>query len=151
MTEQNDISLKLWVYRNLSNRLEGLPDDSPRALELHNLRKAALHEALDPGDAWTVEKWGVTDNAEPHELTEIILAIAANPQWVHAVGAALAWVGPELVKAGVGTVVAETVKLLLTRLMPKQEEKKIADFTIMVPHGVSIQCDGGKITIVGKT
>jgi len=43
---------KLWVgvYRRLDNRAEGLSDDSPRAVELHNRRKKALHDALEDGN-----------------------------------------------------------------------------------------------------
>ena len=37
-----NINLKLGVYRRLDNRAEGLGDDSPRAIELHNRRKKAL-------------------------------------------------------------------------------------------------------------
>ena len=40
-------SITLGVYRRLDNRFEGLSDDSPRALELHNRRKDALHAVLD--------------------------------------------------------------------------------------------------------
>ena len=44
--------VRVGVYRRLDNRLEGLDDRSPRALELHNLRGAALHESLDMSRTW---------------------------------------------------------------------------------------------------
>src|SRR5438094_8412917 len=44
----------LQVPRRLDNRLEGLPDNSPRAIELHNLRKLAVHEILDGSPDWEV-------------------------------------------------------------------------------------------------
>jgi hypothetical protein len=56
------LKILLSVYRRLDNRSEGLPDDSPRGLELHNRRKEALHEAL-VGEGWEVQDWGVTDGA----------------------------------------------------------------------------------------
>jgi hypothetical protein len=59
-----DTHLKLCVYRRLDNRIEGLGDDSPRPLELHNRRKDALHSVFDgepvicaPPSRWASYAW----------------------------------------------------------------------------------------------
>ena len=81
MLGQNQI--RLIVYRRLDNRLEGLPDDSPQALELHNRRRATLHEVLDGNPGWIVPHWGKTDDTVPHEWVELVVEfvrqIAENP------------------------------------------------------------------------
>jgi hypothetical protein len=55
-----DQKVRLRVYRRLDNRFEGLSDDSPRALELHNRRKGALHDVLDSQNGIEVVDWGLT-------------------------------------------------------------------------------------------
>ena len=53
-----DIDITLGVYRRLDNRFEGLSDDSPRALELHDRRKDALHAAFHSDPVFRVKNWG---------------------------------------------------------------------------------------------
>jgi len=134
------LTVGLSVYRRLDNRSEGLSDDSPRAVELHIRRKEALHEAL-LADGWTVEEWGDTDDKQPHELVELVVGIAANPHVQMAIVSAATWAALELVKGVLGEFAAEAVKALLGRLVPKQEEKKILDFTITLPNGMTIKVD----------
>jgi len=52
------ITLTLGVFRRLDNRFEGLSDDSPRALELHNRRRDALHEVFEVSTSVAVVDWG---------------------------------------------------------------------------------------------
>src|SRR5215217_7585024 len=66
-------NIVLGVYRRLDNRLEGLSDDSPRAVELHDLRKDALHEVLDDDPLWIVEDWGYTNDSKAHEYVTLRL------------------------------------------------------------------------------
>lgn len=141
MSATAPIEVHLFVYRRLDNRIEGSGDDSPRALELHNRRRKALHEALDGIKAWKVTDWGVTDDASPHELAEIIIAVSSIPHLHAAVASAAAWAGLELIKASLGSFAAEAVKSLLARLIPKQKEEKILDFSIRLPDGTEIRCD----------
>src|SRR5580658_4277545 len=100
MSTDGPVEIRLSVYRRLDNRAEGLEDDSPRALELHNRRKDALHQALDGIGAWKIKDWGVTDDTSPHELTEIVLAVVSSPQLHAAAISAGTWAGLELAKAG---------------------------------------------------
>lgn len=71
-------SITLGVYRRLDNRFEGLSDHSPRALELHNRRKDALHSVLDGDRTIRVMDWGDTDDSHPHEYVEAALGAAAT-------------------------------------------------------------------------
>jgi hypothetical protein len=130
----------LVVSRRFDNRSEGFSDDSPRALELHNHRKDALHEALE-NDALGVTNWGDTDDVVAHEYAEIIAVVSSSPQ-LHAIAATAAtWVGLELLKAGLGTLASEIVKALIARLIPQQQQKKITEFEIRLPDGTVVQCD----------
>lgn len=45
--------MRLGVFHSLNNRLEGLSDDSPWALELHPRRRTAPDEAFDASGAAT--------------------------------------------------------------------------------------------------
>jgi hypothetical protein len=134
-------TLQFGVYRRLDNRAEGRSDDSPRALELHDRRKMALHEALEGVDVWSITSWGDTDHSRPHEFVELFLALAASAQFKALAVPALTFVGGLLVKEGVKAATAEAVKTLIARLRPKQQEKKILDFLIRLPDGTHIRCD----------
>ena len=46
--ETTQAEVTLLVYRRLDNRAEGLADDSPRALDLHNQRKPLTLTRIDP-------------------------------------------------------------------------------------------------------
>jgi hypothetical protein len=138
----------LSVYRRLDNRSEGLPDDSPRAFELHLERKIALHEALDSSNAWEVRNWGETNSEESHELVEILLSIVQNPHVLSLAGSAAAWIGLEIAKAGLGEIETQAVKALLARLIPQQKQNRILDFTITLQDGTWIRCNpDGKLEV----
>lgn len=116
--------VELSVYRRLDNRSEGLPDDSPRAIELHKRRADALHETLAEVDGWRIESWGLTDDVQPHELVDLIIAVASNPHVQTVLISGATWLTVELMKAGVDAFAGETVKALIARLIPKQKEQK---------------------------
>jgi hypothetical protein len=141
MSITTPFDIKLGVYRLLDNREEGFDDRSPRALALHNLRREALHEALDRVPEWKVTNWDVTDDSVPHEHTELTLAIFSNPHVQAAVVSAITWVGLELAKSSLSKIASDTVSAILSRLIPKQKEKKILEFTITLPDGTIIRCD----------
>jgi hypothetical protein len=82
MKPETALSITIKVYRRLDNRAENLPDDSPRALELHNLRKEAMHKALSGVDGLEID-WGTIDDAKSHELAHSIVTFVSDPQ-VHA-------------------------------------------------------------------
>jgi hypothetical protein len=133
-------TITLKVCRRLDNRLEGLGDKSPRALELHRMRSRALHEVFDQDNNWNVI-WGDTDDTIPHEWVDLILhlkdqAISLAPHLVPA----LMFVGKAVVSAGISTVVAEAIKAKLAELRKKQEEKRIRDVIVKLPDGSSIDC-----------
>jgi hypothetical protein len=134
----NSLKIDLGVFRRLDNRFEHLPDESPRGVELHVMRKEALHEALDGDDEWTVEDWGLTDDTDSHEFVEILLSVASNPQVHHAVIAGLGWVGVELAKAGIDEFAKQAVTKLLSRLIDKQKEHKFLNFSLKLSVGAKI-------------
>ena len=137
------MSPNLWigVYRRIDNRSEGLSDDSPRALELHNRRKKALHDALDDDPNWQVEVWGYTDDDMPHEFVEIAIAIISNPAFQALVTLVLSYIGSKLLDAAVDEVFIEPLKEMIRRLLDKQKQEKILDFHIKLPDGTTIRCD----------
>lgn len=116
-----------------------MSDDSQRALELHIRRRDALHEAMSGVEGWTVESWGDTNDTQPHELVDLIIVIASNPHVQTALVSGATGASLELVKAGLGEFASETVKALLDRLIPKQKEQKILDFSITLPDGTFIR------------
>jgi hypothetical protein len=144
------LRVELSVYRRLDNRSEGLPDDSPRAIELHKRRGEALHEAVAEVEGWKIQSWGLTDDGQPHELVELIIAVSSNPHIQTVLISGATWVTVELMKAGIDAFAGETVKALLARLIPKQKEQKILDFTITLPDGTVIRVDpNSEIRVLG--
>ena len=143
--------LDLCVYRRLDNRSEGLSDDSPRALELHNRRKRALHDVLEEEPAWRIEDWGETDDAKPHELVELIIVVLSSPQFQAVAMPAITLVGGIVLKSALDTATSEAVKKLIAKLWSKQQNKEILDYQINLPDGTSIRVypedDDAEITI----
>ena len=136
-----DTGLALVVYRRLDNRFEGLSDNSPRALELHNRRKDALHAVLDGDPIIRVTDWGLTDDSRPHEFAEIALGAAATAVFQYAIVPGVKWLGLKLAEKAVDTALGELAKAIVAGLRPKQEAKQILDFIITLPDGTKIAVD----------
>jgi hypothetical protein len=141
MRPNMDTVIKLGVYRRLDNRFEGLSDDSPRALELHNLRKDALHAVFDPDPRIRVREWGDTDDTRPHEFVEIALGAAATAAFKYAIVPGVKWLGLKLAEKTVDTALSELAKAIVAKLRPKQEAKELLDFTLTLPDGTQISVD----------
>src|SRR5512140_3661609 len=127
--------IKLWVYRRLDNRFEGLSDNSPRALELHNRRKLALHDVLDGEEKSIDVSWGGTDAKESREVVDLILIPLASAVFTYAIVPGLKYVGEKLAEKAVDEGTSEIAKWLISKLRPQQESKKILDFGIILPDG----------------
>lgn len=136
-----ETTLKLEVYRRLDNRLEGLSDESPRALELHYRRKDALREILDSEPLIQVTDWGDTDDTNPHELVEIALGAASTAAIQYVIVPGVKWLGRKLVEKAIDTALSELTKAIVAKLRPKQEAKEILDFTVNLPDGTQIIVD----------
>jgi hypothetical protein len=98
------------VYRRLDNRNEGFGDDSPRALELHNRRGVALHDALDGQTNWRVVDWGKTDDTKPHELIELCLEILKSAYFQTFALPVLTYIGGRLLDAAIDKSLVEPTK-----------------------------------------
>ncbi len=134
-------AITLGVYRRLDNRFEGLSDDSPRALELHNRRKDALHAILDSDPIIRVTDWGDTDDSRPHEYVEVLLGAAAAAVFQYAIVPGVKWLGIKLAEKAVDTALSELAKAVVAKLRPKQEAKQLLDFVIKLPDGTQISVD----------
>jgi hypothetical protein len=129
--------IRLSVYRRLDNRLEGLPDDSPRALELHNERRDALVEALDGPQDMRVLDWGQTKDTQSHELVELVVEVITSPAVTGVASAALGWLATRI-KDAVSDVAVDGIKGLIQRLLPQQKRRRIRDFNIELPNGARV-------------
>ena len=138
--------VQLHVYRRLDNRSQVGPDaddQSPVGWELHRRRSAALHDVFDDVPGVTVTNWGVTDDEKrTHELT--VLGVEIDPSAMTALapvgGVVLAWVGRVLHKY-LTDQAAEGLKWLLGKLRRKQDEQKIADFTLFHDGSFVVRVD----------
>lgn len=134
-------SITLGVYRRLDNRFEGLSDQSPRALELHNLRKNALHAVLDGDRVIQVTDWGDTDGSVAHEYVEVAVGAAATAVFKYAIVPGVKWLGIKLAEKAIDTALGEFAKAIVAKLRPVQETKKLLDFIITLPDGTQIAVD----------
>lgn len=141
------------VCRRLDNRFEGFSDDSPRALELHNRRKRALHDALEEVSDWDIN-WGETDDTKPHEWVELFITILSIPQVQAVAVPAITFIGGIIVKSGLDTATSETVEKLIAKLWKKQQKKEILDYVVTLPNGSEVyvdpQDDDAEITVQFK-
>jgi hypothetical protein len=135
------LRVKVGVFRRLDNRFEGLPDDSPRALELHNRRKEALHSTFDTQKSIEVINWGDTDDTHSHEFVEIVLGAVAVPVFQYAVVPGLKFLGQKLAEKAVDEAASELVKAVVSWLRPKQESKEILNLVITLPDKTVISVD----------
>lgn len=143
-----DNQILLGVYRRLDNRFEGLPEDSPRAVELHQRRQRALHAVLDNVPGLVVVNWGSTDETQPHEYVDVVLAALASPAITGAVIPGLKFVASKLAEKAVDEGASEVVKRafewakwMIPGLRKKQDDKDLLDFDIRLPDGTSIRVD----------
>jgi len=134
-------SITLGVFRRLDNRFEDLSDDSPRALELHNRRKDALHAVFDNDPILKVVDWGETDDSRSHEYVELLLSIVAPAVFQYALVPGVKWLGLKLAEKAVDTTFSELAKAVVARLRPKQEAKQLLDLVIKLPDGTQIAVD----------
>jgi hypothetical protein len=134
-------SIRLVAVRRLDNRFEGLSDDSPRALELHNRRKNALHAVFDSDPVIKVTDWGKTDDSRSHESVEVLLGAAATAVFRYAIVPGVKWLGLKLAEKAVDTTLSEFAKAVVAKLRPKQEAKQLLDFFLKLPDGTQIAVD----------
>lgn len=133
--------ITLGVFRRLDNRLEGLSDDSKRALELHNLRKETLHEVLDNQEIFQVIDWGFTDDTQSHEYVEIVLGVIATTVIQPLIIKGLKALGKKLAEKAIDEATSEFIKWIISKLTKKQKEQKILDFNIKLPDGTLFKID----------
>jgi hypothetical protein len=143
--------MTLIVWRRLDNRLQGLPDDSPEAWELHRRRAEGLHEALDASGPIQVVAWGDTDDEQAHESVELLLAVAAPVVWDKVLQPGLIYVAKKLGDKLVDQASSGAVAWLVGKLRPKQQSKKILDYEVTLPSGIKVTGEpleqGGAIRI----
>lgn len=146
--------LNVRVWRRQDNVAEGLSDDSPRALELHQMRSQALHEVLDNVDGLEVKDWGDTDDEKTHEVVEIILAVGnwvTQPEHLQVMSAAAIAIGKTLGSAAVTAGVKEGAQWLFDRLRKKQKDNQIETVLISPTPMINIQIDppryGGRVSV----
>jgi hypothetical protein len=137
MTETPKV-LMLTVTRNLDNRFEGLSDVSPRAVELHERRKIALHDALDGDPAIQVTDWGLTDDVQPHEHVDLILTVLATGVFSHAVVPGAKWLAEKLAEKAFDFALSKAIERVVALFRPKQEARDLNDFIVKLPDGTSI-------------
>jgi hypothetical protein len=144
--------ITLGVYRDLTNRFRGEPDDGPLARSAHEKRKKALEEDLcAPGVK--VADWGDTKDQNPHEYVQLVVEFLSSPA-VHAAGiSALTFVGGVLANACT-SIVSDGVKFIFEKLVKRMKNKEIQDFNITTSGGATIIVHSdfkGTIIINGET
>jgi hypothetical protein len=136
-----EVGIKLGVYRRLDNRAEGLDDNSPRALELHNRRKEALHSIFAENSAFVVNDWGKTDDTKPHEFVELFLVPAGAVALHYAIVPGLKWVALKLAEKAVESAYSKAAEWIISAIRGKQIEHKVLDIILTLPDGTKISMD----------
>jgi hypothetical protein len=137
----NPPTITLGVFRRLDNRFEGESDESPRAVELHNRRKDALHAIFGPGAPVQVLDWGDTDDTRPHEFVTLTLASLSGAVFTYAVVPGLKWLGEKLAEKAVDEGASELIKYLVSKLRRPQDAKQFLNFSIQLQNGIQVAVD----------
>jgi len=126
-------TVELHVYRDLSNRVAGEPDDGPMARRAHRLRAEALHEELKDFD---VIDWGATDDKQTHELVSLVVGFIKSPEGQAVLVPALTFMG-SILSESLKSVVVDGVKALVTRIVGRMRgpTKSIQDGLLVLPDG----------------
>jgi hypothetical protein len=129
--------------------------DPSRAVELHRIRAAALHDIFDAAPAVAVLDWGKTeDDSKAHEFVDLVIDFvqwALQPPQLQAAGDAALAIGKFLTQAAAGEAVKEGVQWLIRRVRKKQTDGEIADVNISPTPMINIQVvppqNGGRLSI----
>ena len=144
--------ITIGVYRDLTNRGLGEPDDGPLAQQAHKKRRKALEEDLGVSGL-RVLAWGDTKDQRPHENVQLVIEFVSSPAVQTGALAALTFIGGTISKA-CSSVVADGLKYVIGKLIARMRSKEIENFSIQAPGGVSInvhQNFSGTITVSGQT
>jgi hypothetical protein len=88
-----------------------------------------------------VLNWGNTDDTKPHEWVQLAIGLVGMPVFQYAVVPGLKFVGEKLAEKAVDETTTQLVKAVISWFRPKQEEKKILDFSITLPDKTLISVD----------
>ena len=88
-----------------------------------------------------VLNWGDTDDTESHEWVQLVIGLVGMPVFQYAVVPGLKFVGEKLAEKAVDETTSQLVKAVISWFRPKQEEKKILDFSITLPDKTLISVD----------
>ncbi|ANW03122.1 hypothetical protein LMTR13_26260 [Bradyrhizobium icense] len=132
--------MRIWVYRDLSNRLANEPDDGEMAWDAHRLRRKTLHELLDADSDFEVLEWdpNFDDEKSTHECGLLVLALnwlgfTTVPGALHAfLISVLQGVAVEVVIRGTGKLIA--------KLDPRMRTKEIGDAYIQLADQHKYTC-----------
>ena len=134
-------NITLGVYRRTYDPPAGVPGDQAKDLELHNLRKEALHEVLDNQQIAQVYDWGFANDSRPHEFVEIFLGGMVTTVITPMIIAGLKELGTKLGEKAIDEATSAFVKWIISKLIKKQKEKKISDFSIKLNDGTFLKID----------
>jgi len=137
-------TIELTVFQTFDQRR--VSEDSPDpTLELHKLRRSALHDALDGFSGWQVDDWGETDQDLPRESVQLTLSVADHARLSAEVAGTAERLGILLLAAGANSAVADAVRLLLKRLRQKLESREITDVIIRAAPSVTVFAESGEL------
>lgn len=144
--------ITLGVFRDLTNRFRGEPDDGPLARLAHEKRKEALEEDLGAPGVKVVD-WDQTKDQNPHEYVQLVVEFLSSPA-VHTAGiTAAAFIGGVLSNACT-SVVSDGIKFIFEKLVKRMKKKEIQDFNISSSGGIVINVHSdfrGTIVINGQS
>lgn len=122
------INYKVWVYRVLHDEE---PDQTALKVERHRARGAAVKAAFKDSEELKVLDWGDVDSEEPHELVEILVAVATSPAVQGAAVTAVTWLGAKLADHAVDAAISAGLKSLARKVFRMQrDEKRVSDVLI---------------------
>ena len=128
--------ITLGVYRDLSNRQAGEPDDGPLARAAHEKRRLVLEEDLNE-PCFKVVDWGKTKDTKPHEWVQVVVDVVTSPEAQAAATSAVIFLGGVLSKT-FSSLLVDGTKHIFWKLWGRMQTKEIEDFSISLPANSTI-------------
>ena len=123
----------LAIYRDLSNRIAGEPDDGPIAWKAHRKRPRVIEDVFaDKSFRKSKTDGRAEDTSSTHELAELVIEIVKEPTVQIALSATAVYIGKVVAKQ-FDDIVGRGVRHLFQKLYKAFTGKKIGDYWITLP------------------
>ena len=122
------VELRVGVYRIQVDELDQTEQTRKLQEARHRARGAAVKTEFSKADDVVVLDWDATDAPEPHELVELLVAVAMSPPVQGAAASVITWIGVKLADHAVDATISAGFKALARKIFRiHKAEPRVSD------------------------